>query len=74
MANVKTVMNKIMEMHGKAGGGKPVLPLSAIRHQLQLTPEETRRHILELKSMKIISFADSTGLSIQLTKEGKAKR
>ena len=70
MANVKTVLRKLIEMHGKIGGGKPVLLLSTVQHQLQLTPEDTRRHIVMLNSRKLVNFTDSTGLAVQLTKEG----
>jgi hypothetical protein len=74
MANLKTVLRKLTELHGKIGGGTPVLQLSAVKHQLQLTPEETRRHILELHKRKLVSFTDNTGLAVQFTKEGLLKR
>ena len=70
MANIKTVLRKLIEMHGKIGGGKPVLLLSTVQHQLQLTPEDTRRHILALNEKKLVSFTDSAGMAVQLTKEG----
>lgn len=74
MANVKTVLRKLTEMHGKQGGGMPALQLSAVEHQLQLTPEETKRHILELKKMKLVSFTDNKGQAVQLTKDALQKK
>jgi hypothetical protein len=74
MANMETVFRKAKELNSKIGGGKPKLPLKTFERQLCLTPEETRRHILDLKNRDLIRFTDSTGLIVELTDLGRKTR
>lgn len=70
MANKDVVFKKIKELHHKERVRYPKVLITRISQELQITDEETSRHLEFFSNMKFIKFNGTNKRAIELTDLG----